>query len=518
MHDAPLFRNGFPRAQMAILAGFLAWGPTVQAAPARHTTRAADAGTARLQALLAAEPGLTPETARTRLARLEKAWTRAGAQGLLKTPAWEESRLEGRQAVLGKAYLDSRPGSSRVTEEQVRAAFLAQGEERRVSHVLCSTQEDAEAAFKRIQAGEAFEKVAVEMSTDPSAAKNRGDLGWIRQAQVAAAFGDPVFAAPVGALVGPVKSEFGWHLAKVWEARRHTVEDFAARREELMKEAAAIQQKLRRDKALEPLRTKYPLVPDLEVLGADHTTEILPGDEAKVAGRVAGTSISLRALKRHLVDVLKTMGQSHSLGASTKAGFMEALADQARLAAAARKQGLDRRPEVQATLWLDERERAYAQYSAAFFTEVKVPDADLERHRLAFPDRFRDVGELRLQVLVADSEDRVEAALNQVRMGLPWREAVARFANAEATGNPEPGWLEVASLRTLVSPSLMQPLLTGPLGQPVGPMLGPDGYMIFNALERRPGPVLPLAECRDAVQADYLKVHGRTLVDRSLEN
>ncbi len=111
----------------------------------------------------------------------------------------------------------------------------------------------------------------------------------------------------------------------------------------------------------------------------------------------------------------------------------------------------------------------------------------------------------------------MEAALNQVRMGLPWREAVARFANAEATGNPEPGWLEVASLKALVPPTLMQPLLTGPLGQPVGPMLGPDGYMIFNALERRPGPVLPLAECRDAVRADYLKVHGAAMVERDLD-
>jgi len=38
--------------------------------------------------------------------------------------------------------------------------------------------------------------------------------------------------------------------------------------------------------------------------------------------------------------VLKTMGQSHSLGAATKGRFMEGLTDQIRLVAAARKGGL----------------------------------------------------------------------------------------------------------------------------------------------------------------------------------
>ncbi|WP_257308248.1 peptidylprolyl isomerase [Geothrix fuzhouensis] len=518
MHDASLSRNGFPRIGMVTLLGALALGFPIQAAPAKRPIRAAEPAAERLKVIMAVESGLSPEAAKARIVRLERAWTRAGAKGLLKAPEWQESRQEGRQAVLGKAYLGSRPGHSAMTEDQVRAAFLAQGEERRVSHVLCKTQEDAEAALKRIQGGEAFEKVATEVSTDPSAARNHGDLGWIRQKQLVAAFGDPVFAVPVGALVGPVKSEFGWHLAKIWEARHKTAADFAAERDGLMKAAAVTQLKVKRDAALETLRLRYPLVPDMDVLGADRTTETLPGDDKKVAGRVAGTAISLRTLKRHLVDILKTMGQSHSLGAATKASFMEGLADQIRLAAAARRQGLDRRPEVRAALWLDERERAYARYAEAFLAEAKVPEAELERHHQAFPDRFRQIGSLRLQVLVADSEDRVNAALNQVRMGLPWGAAVAQFGSAEATGNPEPGWVEVASLKTLVPPTLMQPLLAGPLGQPVGPMLGPDGYMIFNVLERRPGPVLPLAECRDAVRTDYLKARGQVLVDQSLED
>lgn len=471
----------------------------------------------RLAALQAVSPGLTPEAARKRIARLEAAWRRAQAKGLLKGAAWAESQQAGRREILGKAYLDARPGHPGMTEDQIFSAYMAQGEQRRVSHVLCKTQEDAEAALKRIQAGEPFDRVASELSQDPSAAINHGDLGWIRQKEMVAAFGDPVFAAAIGAVVGPMKSEFGWHVAKVWEARSPKAGDFPAERPTLVKQAAAAETAMKQEAALGPLRQRYPLRPDMTVLGADRTTEALPGDETKVAGRVAGFPIYLKALKAHLAEVLRTMGQSHSLGAATKGRFMEGLADKIRFAAAAQKQGLDRKPQVRAALWVDEHERAYARLAEAHLAALKIPEADLQKHHQAHPDRFRQVGALRMQVLVADSKDRVDEALSQVRMGMAWREAVNRFASAEATGNPEPGWVEVASLRTMVPPTLMQPLLGGPLGQVVGPMLGPDGFMIFNVLERRPGPVMAFSECQEVVRADYLREQGATLVEQALD-
>jgi len=471
----------------------------------------------RHQAAQAASPATPAAEIPALVARWEAAWTRAGQLGLLKSPEGREALEHSRRKALAKAFLDSRPGHPGMTEEQVRTSFLAQGEERHVAHVLCKTEDEAAAALRRLQAGEAFDKVAAEVSTDPSASQNKGDLGWIRKKEMVAAFGDPVFAAPVGGLVGPLKSEFGWHVAKVWEARSPRPEDFPAVKDSLMKQAAATQEAMKRQAALEGLRTRYPLRPDMEVLGADRTTEVLPGDEAKVAGRVAGVAISLRELKLHLIDILRTMGQSHSLGASTKSSFMQDIADQIRLAAAAKTQGLDRRPAVRAALWAAQRQEAYALFSKAFLATAPVGDEQLRAHYEAHPDRFKRVGALRLQVLVAETEDRVSDALAQVRFGLPWREAVARYGNPETTGNPEPGWVEVGSLQTLVPPSLLQPMLGGPLDKPVGPMLGPDGYMIFNVLERRPGPVLPLADCRDAVRADYLKDHGAGLVDRTLD-
>ena len=469
------------------------------------------------EALQAVQPGIADAEATLRLQRLEVAWTRAKALGLLGSSEWRTQVEEGRRAILLKAFLDSQPGHPGLTEAQIKASFLAQPEQRRVSHILCRTAGEAEEVLKRLQAGEPFDKVATEVSKDPSAAVNKGELGWIRQEQMVKAFGEPVFKAAIGALVGPLQSEYGWHVAKAWEARRPTEAEFPAQREALLKEAATAQENMKREALLGDLRRRFPLKADMAVLNADRTTEVAPGDERKVAGRVAGSSISLKALKTHLAETLKTVGASHSLGAATKARFMEGLADELRLAAAAKAQGFDQRPAVRGALWLDQRERAFKRFAEEYLAALKVPEAELQRHHAAHEDRFRRVGALRLQVLVADSQNSVEEALNAVRFGLPWREAVTRFGSSEATGNPEPGWVEVTDLQKLVPASLLQPMLGGRLRQPVGPMLGPDGFMIFNVLERRPGPVLPLEGCRDEVRADYLKVNGEALVARELD-
>jgi hypothetical protein len=472
----------------------------------------------KAQAAQALNPGVSAADLPVLVARWETAWARAQAAGLLTSPEGKEALGRRRREALGIALLDSQPGHAPMTEAQVREAFLSQGEERKVSHLLCRTEEEAAAALKRIKDGEAFDKVAPEVSTDPTASQNRGDLGWIRQKQMVKAFGDPVFTAEPGTLVGPFKTDFGWHVAKVHEARNPKPEDFPAVKEALMKEAAAYRMSVKRNAALESLRSRFPLTPDMTVLEVDRTTQVMPGDDKRIAGKVAGTAITLRELKLHMGEVFKSVGPSHSLGASTKRSFMEGLADQIRLAAAARAKGLERKPAVQGALWAAQHQEAYRLYATFYLGKLEVSEAQLKQHHEAHPDRFLRVGKLRLQVLVSDSEEAAINAMNQVRLGMPWGQAVAQFGNAEATGNPEPGWVDVADLQKMLSPASLKPLLTGPLGQPVGPVLASDGYTLFQVQERRSGTVMPLDECRELVSGDFLKSNGRALVDQSLDN
>lgn len=78
--------------------------------------------------------------------------------------------------------------------------------------------------LKRLREGEDFKTLADEFSQDPG---NRtpegegrgGDLGWFGRGQMVKAFEDAAFGARVGDTVGPVKSDFGYHIIRVRDSR-----------------------------------------------------------------------------------------------------------------------------------------------------------------------------------------------------------------------------------------------------------------------------------------------------------
>ena len=84
-------------------------------------------------------------------------------------------------------------------------------------HILLETEDAAKAAKARIDAGEPFEKVAAELSTDTSNKDRGGDLDWFGRGRMTKPFEDAAFALPVGQVSDPVQSQFGWHLIQVTE-------------------------------------------------------------------------------------------------------------------------------------------------------------------------------------------------------------------------------------------------------------------------------------------------------------
>jgi parvulin-like peptidyl-prolyl isomerase len=96
------------------------------------------------------------------------------------------------------------------------------------SHILVATEEEALAAKARIDGGEEFATVAMELGTDDTAATG-GDLGCSALNRYVAEFAQAAAEARLGVVTNPVQSEFGWHLILVRERDEPTLTELKDR-------------------------------------------------------------------------------------------------------------------------------------------------------------------------------------------------------------------------------------------------------------------------------------------------
>ena len=81
-------------------------------------------------------------------------------------------------------------------------------------HILVETTEQCEDLKSQIETGSDFAEMAKEHSQCPSV-KEGGDLGSFSPGQMVPEFDQVVFSEEVGKVLGPVKTDFGFHLIEV---------------------------------------------------------------------------------------------------------------------------------------------------------------------------------------------------------------------------------------------------------------------------------------------------------------
>lgn len=82
------------------------------------------------------------------------------------------------------------------------------------SHILVKSEEECETLKAQIEAGADFAAIAREHSLCPSG-KQGGALGEFGPGQMVKEFDQAVFTGEVGKVLGPVQTQFGYHLLKV---------------------------------------------------------------------------------------------------------------------------------------------------------------------------------------------------------------------------------------------------------------------------------------------------------------
>jgi peptidyl-prolyl cis-trans isomerase SurA len=119
-----------------------------------------------------------------------------------------------------------------VLERLTKEAYAHLTQEVRASHILITLKPDASptdtlVAYNRmaeiqnrIKAGEDFEKLAREVSEDPSAKYNGGDLGYFTAMQMVYPFEEAAYKTTQGEISKIVRTRFGYHLIKVIDKKQ----------------------------------------------------------------------------------------------------------------------------------------------------------------------------------------------------------------------------------------------------------------------------------------------------------
>lgn len=118
-----------------------------------------------------------------------------------------------------------------VTETLVQQAYDRMVTERKARHILVLVKEGAAPqdtmqaytkiteARRRITQGEDFNKVAQELSEDPSAKKNGGDLGWFKAFKMVYPFENAAYTTAVSEVSAPFRTRFGYHIVEPTDSR-----------------------------------------------------------------------------------------------------------------------------------------------------------------------------------------------------------------------------------------------------------------------------------------------------------
>ena len=150
-----------------------------------------------------------------------------------------------------------------VSEEEMKEYYEAnkqqfvQGSTVKAKHILTDSEDKCADILTMIQNEEkTFEEAAKEFSSCPSKERG-GDLGEFARGQMVKEFEDAAFDAEIGHVVGPVKTQFGYHLIKVEDKKEAITIEFDKVKDTIKRALTQQKQNKAYNDKVQELKEKY---------------------------------------------------------------------------------------------------------------------------------------------------------------------------------------------------------------------------------------------------------------------
>ena len=148
---------------------------------------------------------------------------------------YADQNVKAKVAYLHIPVAGFRSDAVKVSDDEIAAYYeenkddYKAEEKRQVKYIFLATSptaadtalvyEDANYLISKINEGEDFVALVKGHSDDPTAARNDGDLGYFDRNTMVKEFTDAAFSAAPGAVIGPVKTQFGLHIIKIHDKK-----------------------------------------------------------------------------------------------------------------------------------------------------------------------------------------------------------------------------------------------------------------------------------------------------------
>ena len=152
----------------------------------------------------------------------------AEKEGIHKREDIQMQIKEAREQIILEAMIEElKKDRIYVTDKEVEEYYelhkddYLHPEEVRASHILVKTEMEAKDILGKLNEGNSFSKLAKQYSMDTMTAQDGGDINYFERGEMVPEFEKAVFALEkIGDTTGIIKTQFGYHIAKLTGRKR----------------------------------------------------------------------------------------------------------------------------------------------------------------------------------------------------------------------------------------------------------------------------------------------------------